>query len=427
MNKGLAFLFILIAFLLVSCSSLKDFTSKVATSETMTLPEKLEYFGGVPVSVDMPEIYVDGTDWLIRMTDLVKEAEDYILISTFLGSYTDSLSSLYDAIMEKAKEGVDVYFIMDGISSFDMTETKNFMTPLYFLRDNGVNLVEASPASGLRLMNLNSLLDRDHRKIMIIDGKYSAIGGMNLNYISLGAGEGNTQRDSFYVFESSSLTSALIDVFIKAWNQYSVQKIDKSMFQVDENRDGVYLAWLFNRGKNSKTSIAGMFGSLIGSAKESIVLLPYLPILEKEMTKSLNLAAERGVEIEMLVPVDTRGYAEEGLYYYFPKLVDSVDADIYLSIDDNESGEVLPLLHEKLMIVDGRYVMIGSTNFNLRSMEMNYEISLVIDSPELATIVTDHVQRIKETSSFLLTEELADSLYKEGASLLSYLFMYFGG
>lgn len=427
MGKWLSALLMAFLMLFVSCSTLKDFNSEEALSTEMEVSEKLEFFGGIPVKVDMPEIYIDGTDWLDRMTELIDSAEDYILISTFLGSYTDSLKDLYDSIMEKAEEGVAVYFITDGISSFDMTESKNYMTPLYFLRDSGVHLIEASPASGLRLMNINSLLDRDHRKVLIIDGKISAIGGMNMNYISMGAGEGNTQRDSFYVFRSSSLTQALVNEYVKAWNQYSVDRIDPSMFPVEENDKGIYDAWLFNRGKNSDSSISGMFGSLIGSAEREIVLLPYLPILEKEMAESLNLASDRGVYIEMLVPVDTRGYAESGLYYYFPKLLDMVKAKVYLSVEDNESGEVLPLLHEKLMVVDERYVMVGSTNFNMRSMEMNYEISLVIDSPELAKMAKAHIENIKETASVELTKEMADELHDQGANYLSYLFMYFGG
>ena len=147
-------------------------------------------------------------------------------------SSSELLEPLYDAIMRKAESGVDVYFIMDGTSSFDMTETQHYMTPLYFLRDSGVHLLEYSPVSAMRLLNPAELVIRDHRKLFVIDGKIAAIGGLNLNYISMGAGEGRTQRDSMYLFRSPSLAEALMHSFVDSWNASSVEKLSYDDFAV---------------------------------------------------------------------------------------------------------------------------------------------------------------------------------------------------
>ena len=194
-------LVILIVLSLASCASTKDFVSPIAVSDTMSLDEKLSAFGGERVSVPYPEVFFDGTEWMARLTQLIEEAEDYILISTFLGSFSDSEVGLFRALMEAAERGIDVYFIMDGISSYDMTETQKYMTPLYFLKSSGIHLIEYNPLSGMNLINPMTVVIRDHRKLIVIDGEMAAIGGMNLNYISIGAGEGRTQRDSTYLFE----------------------------------------------------------------------------------------------------------------------------------------------------------------------------------------------------------------------------------
>ena len=118
-----------------------------AYDSSLSLEEKLIAFGAEHVTVPYPETYFDGTEWLGRITGLIGEAEDYILISTFLGSSSESLDGMYDALIDASLRGVDIYFIIDGISSYDMTETRNHMTQLYFLRDYGINLLEYSPLS----------------------------------------------------------------------------------------------------------------------------------------------------------------------------------------------------------------------------------------------------------------------------------------
>ncbi len=421
------YFFLLVSILVFSscATTTKDFLSPVAYDDSLSIKEKLEYFGAMEVTVDLPECYFDGTKWLEAMTKLVSEAEDYILISTFLGSSSPNLENFYKTLISKAEEGVKVYFIIDGTSSYDMTESQYYMTPLYFLREHGIELLEYAPLSAMRIINPSAMIIRDHRKLLVVDGKKAAIGGMNINYISLGAGEGKTQRDSMYLFNSTELAKALRDEFIAIWNASSVEKMKAEDFPVYKSEKQEYDAWLFNRGTGSDDSISGMYGSLIASAKESIVLLPYLPILNDDMARSVKNASDRGVDVDIVMPVDLRGYAKGGLYYYFPKLLESTGATVHISVEDKDGNE-LPLLHEKMMVVDKRYVVIGSANFNFRSMELSHELALVIDSEEFASILLKHVEDIK-SNSFELTKEMAQELKDEESSFFSYLFMYYGG
>ncbi len=415
----------LIAILFASCSTTRDYISDYTLSETVPLEEKLDYYGGKKVSVDLPEMFFTGEEWLERMTELASSAEDYILISTFLGSSSELTEPFYKILMDKAYSGVDVYFIMDGTSSYDMTESQYYMTPLYFLREAGVHLLEYNPMSAMHIAKPSSLIQRDHRKLFVVDGKWAAIGGMNINYISLGAGKGRTQRDSMYLFSSPSLSSALIEEFAAIWNASSVEKIDEDRFNRDESDNGSYSAYLFNYGTGSNDSISGLYGSLFASAEEEMIILPYLPILDKKMEKAVSLASERGVDIKIYMDIDSRGYAMNGMSYYLSSLIRNTGAEIYL-VHTDENGTELPLMHEKLMIIDSRYVLIGSTNFNFRSMGLSYEISLLIDSPELAEKLKEHVKE-RTSSAVLLTAEDADRMKKEYGSLFSYLFMYYGG
>lgn len=422
MKKKILVPLLLVLLLMPSCMSTEAYVDGYASRQDLTVEEKLFHYGGVQIDVGTPECYFDGSAVLARMTELVEGAEDYILISTFLGSYSDELDGLYGALAEKAESGVDVYFMMDGISSLDMTESRNHMTPLYFLRESGVHLLEYSPMSFMRVLNPAELLVRDHRKLFVVDGRISGIGGMNLNYISIGSGEKN-QRDSFYFFDSSALSKALATEFIKNWNDSSVEKLSLEDFSfAADDGSGHIKAYLFNQTHGGDVDISGMFSSLINSAEKSISILPYLPVLDGNMREALVAAIERGVEVEMVVPMESRGYAEAGVRYLLPKLTET-GADVYVSV----LGPDQPMLHEKLMVVDGRYSVIGSTNFNYRSMALAHEISMVLDDEELASFFLSHIEDRKAEGVVELDHETAEAWSKDGGSWLSYLMIYFGG
>ena len=425
MRKVLVPLVIALSILAFSCSTTKPFTDQEMIESDLTLSEKLEAYGGKKVTVDDPVLYFDGSVWLEDMTKMVEEAEDYILLSTFLGSSCPNLEPLFDAIVKKAEEGVGVYVIIDGTSSLDMTESKFVMTNLSYLREKGVNLLIYSPISFSHLINPVQIIIRDHRKMMVIDGKTAAIGGMNINFISMGAGD-KTQRDSMYVFSSPSLSSLLIDEFVKIWNEGSVDYLNVDSFKKYNTEEEGYDAWLFNRNVYSgDVSIAGMFASLINEAESSIFLCPYLPTVDDRMAESLFRAKERGVDVEIWCSQDSRGYAKSGSSWAVAELIKDTEATFY-EVTYDEEGNLLPMYHMKMMVVDDRYIVIGSSNFNYRSMTLSHEIALVVDSPSFA-------QKAKEAAMLsagkgvILTEEEAEMAKKEYGNLFAYLFSYFGG
>lgn len=422
--KRFLILFLSILLLLSSCTSTKPFVEDVTLSDSIPLEEKFEYYGGKEVYVDEPETFFNGTEWLERLTEEVEKAEDYILLYSYLSSSVPSLEDFFSLLVKKAEEGVRVYIAIDGTSNMDMTETKKYMSPLYSLRESGVNLLVYAPLSFTHVINPTQLLIRDHRKMIVIDGKMSALGGMNLNYISVGAGEEN-QRDSMYIFHSSDLTSKVVESFVSLWNEGCVDQIDASSFAVYGDEEE-YRAWLFDRDVyKGEVSISGMFGSLINEAEESVFLCPYLPAVDKNMTESIRRSVERGVDFTLYTSLDSRQYLLSGMAWGNAVLIENTGAR-YIDVTSDENGDAYPLFHMKVMIVDNRYLVIGSTNFNFRSMALSHEIALVIDSPEIAEKVEEGVRGELGCPRELTLEELLEKKDEYG-SFLGYLIVFFGG
>ena len=425
MRKYFVPLLLMLSVIATSCSTTKPFTDSKMMESDLTLSEKMEAYGGKKVSVDDPLLYFDGTLWLSAMTEIINEAEDYILLSTFLGSSCPTLEPLFDTLVKKAEEGVRVYLMIDGTSSLDMTESRFVMTNLAYLKEKGINLLVYSPISFTHLINPTRIIIRDHRKMMVVDGKVAAIGGMNINYISMGAGD-KTQRDSMYVFSSPSLSSLLIDEFVKIWNEGSVDYLDESIFRKYSSTNEDNDAWLFNRNIYSgDVSIAGMYATLINEAKESIFLCPYLPTVDDKMAESLRCAKERGVDVDIWCSQDSRGYAKAGSSWAVAELIKDTGATFH-EVTYDENGDLLPMYHMKMMVVDDRYTIIGSSNFNYRSMTLSHEIALVVDSPSFALKAKEEAMK-SAGKGVILTEEEAEKVKKEYGNIFAYLFSYYGG
>ncbi|NLZ69100.1 MAG: phosphatidylserine/phosphatidylglycerophosphate/cardiolipin synthase family protein [Spirochaetales bacterium] len=408
----------------MGCSTTNTYVKGLSTDSALSVEEKLTAFGAVPIKLGEPESYYDGKEWLDRLVELIDESQDYIFLSTFLGSQCDDLRPVYDAMIKATERGVRIYFVLDGLSSYDMTDSKNYLEPLYFLKAHGVKLIEYAPLSVSRIIAPQAMAIRDHRKLFVIDGKKAVLGGMNINYVSMGAEDKmKLQKDSMYVFDSYDLCKHLIDEFVVLWNSASVEKIklkDFKTYSYTDYENQNMLGFLFNQGPGSKAHVADVYAALINSAEKEIVILPYLPLLDKNMLASLENAVKRGVSVKMVFPLDQRGYSEQGTKYFFHKLVDiGVECRFISSKQD-------AMLHEKLVVVDSKYAVIGSSNFNMRSMNLSHEIVMAIEDEKFVTRLREHIDdRAKNT--IILDKETADRWKKDEGSFLMFLASYYGG
>lgn len=422
----LIFLCILSFLLMTGCTTTKNMVSGIAADTALSVEDKFEALGFPEVSVSYPTVYYDGPEWRSRLTELVESAEDYVVLVAFLASECDENQAVYDTICRKADEGVDIWLLIDGTSSFDMTESRYHMRTLGRLREHGVHLFEYNPISINRLVGATNLLYREHRKIVVVDGETAVLGGMNINYISMGdsTSAAKGQRDMMFEVVSPELCSYLADDFITAWNTLSWEEIPEGRFAKANPStvpiENPLVAWYADQSGHNYT-MSSLYGALINSAEKSIVMLPFLPYCDTFMLQSLRDAVARGVEVTMIMPFDSRPSNRKASQYMVKDIL-ATGVDIRR---ENEADEFLPLLHEKLMIVDGQYTVVGSSNFNYRSMNLSSEVVMVVKDDSFATQMTGHFEELKDNTRSI-SEEEADSWRTVGA-FISFLGGFFGG
>jgi len=421
MKRLLLSAIILASLLLVSCSSTSDMVKGIAVDQSLSIPEKLEAAGFEKVSLSRPEVFFDGQQWKQEFLEMVEGAQKYIIISVFLGSQCEEDQDIIDALEAKAESGIPVYLVYDGTGTFDMTESRYHLRPLSDMKKSGVHLLEYHPFSYTRLVNLWNVVQREHRKFVVVDGNQIAIGGMNLNYISLGPLDSGGQRDSMYRFQSADLGAVLVKDFIDFWNNESWDEVDPYVFPPAQKSDEENLSAYCADQYGDRMCMSTLFGILVNSAQQSVQSLPFLPYSDSNMLSMLSSASERGVDFSMIVPFDSRPMPKKATSYM---LSDLVRTGVNVCME-NQGEEPKALLHEKLMIVDGTWVCFGSSNFNYRSMNLSNEIMLVMDDPELVTELSDHFKQL-EDDTYVLTQDEADSM-KKLKNLPNFVFGFFGG
>ena len=427
-------------FLFLSCVSTDDMIkNSLVTDTSVAFGDKLVKLGYPVVQISQPEIIFDGEEWLNRATELIAQAKESVIMSFFLASECKENSVIYRTIKEKAKSGVPVYLIVDGVWEGDQTESKNHMAPIFNLRSYGVHLLIFNPFSLTKIIDPVSMTHREHRKYLIIDSETIALGGMNLNYMSTISSTVG-QRDSMFIFNSNKLALLITKDFIDFWTENSYEQIDilsnllsNKLVELDSaesnyvdndtelKTDNEIINAYFVNHLFSDIQAPKLFGSLFYSAKEEIDILPLLPLANSNMLKMVKDASDRGVDIKLVLPNDPRKNMYKAGHFMVQDL-QKAGMNVY---SEKDLPETKALLHEKLIIVDNRYVIIGSVNFNYRSMALSNEIALVIDDVKFASVMKEHFNNIL-TKTDLITEEQAKD-WKGFSSWINYLIMMIGG
>ena len=389
--------------LVVSCSTTGGMMNRVSIDPDLTLEEKLDTLGYESVSITYPEVIHDGQEWQERLIEMLNETKDYFICTIFLGSECDENQEIYDLMRSKAQEGVEIYVVTDGTSSLDMTDSKYHLRTLYSLREYGVHLLEYNALNVKRIPWAINLFFREHRKYFVSDGVHVAVGGMNLNYISTSSIENGGDRDAMYIFDSYSCAKALTKAFTKFWNRYSWETIEEgsltSPYEGLEDQ-GTIKAWIEDQVNGG--DIAPLYGSLLAEAKEEVLILPFLPTMDSDMFEAVESCTERGVKVEMILRNEDRPTLIRAAEYASKDLL---DAGVELRKENSDELTNNSRLHEKLVIVDERYIICGSSNFNHRSMWISSEVTLVIDCPELAKEMKEHYLEIRENSTEITYEQ----------------------
>lgn len=372
----LAALFLGAAALFSSCATPPAPPAAADAAGSIDLARVAEEFSraGIPLyKTTSLELHFTPDSWKARALELIRGAKDYILIDSYLTGYHPVVDDLFQALAEKASQGVKVYITFDSTSYFTYFpgKTDYFPAPQVYFAGTSVHIAEYNPLSGVNIFALPRLLDRDHRKYWIIDGEYFAAGGMNLYYYSFAPSSGPHNLDTVAITSGAELTAAMVKSFCATWNEYSTERIDPDDFGTVD-ADAGSSSWLVDQDLRGSSEVDAVFRAFFEGARREIWMIQAYAFVSGHLVKQVEEAVARGVSVNVILSNNAiRTVYDKAAKYRALDLMDS-GASVYMFDPPDRS-----FIHYKLMLADGSLAAFGSANYNLRSQYLSREIGLV--------------------------------------------------
>ncbi|NOY89582.1 MAG: cardiolipin synthase [Deltaproteobacteria bacterium] len=312
---------------------------------------------------------VDGDVAYPAMIEAIEQATQSVTLATYIFD-TDAWGLRFVDALEAAKDrGVEVRVLVDDAG-------KRYARPHVdtLLERRGVPCASFMPARLIRMPYLNL---RNHRKILVIDGRLAFMGGMNIRGdCVLGDRPKHPTHDTHFRVEGP-VVRQVQEVFAEDWQFATRESLEGTVFFPEIEPAGETLCRVFTDGPDiDMDKIRWIMAGAINSAERSIrIVTPYF-LPDRSLETALEVAALRGVEVDIVVP-------EHGNLAII-RWAMNAQLSIFTRGHCRVWVSPAPFDHSKLMVVDQRWSFVGSANWDPRSLRLNFEVNLECFSHELA-------------------------------------------
>ena len=324
-------------------------------------------------------LLADGQATYQAMFKAIQGARDHINLESYTFEDDATGQKFAALLLRKRAEGVRVHLVYDSVGSIN--------TPAFFfqhLRDAGIQTVGFNPLNPLGGRADGGLRHRDHRKVLIVDGKLAIIGGVNISSVYSSSPRAEEKggkppihwRDTDIQIEGPSVAE-LQKLFLDTWSRQKGPALSGCDFFPRLRDQGSALVRVVGStpGESNRTTFI-VYVSAISFARNSIHLTNSYFIPDAQIEQALMEAARRGVDVKIILPGVTDSklvlYAQR---YHYAKLL-KAGVKLY------EHGD--SLLHAKTAVLDGVWSTVGSTNLDFLSLLDNDEVNAIILSREFA-------------------------------------------
>lgn len=315
-----------------------------------------------------------GDEAFPKMLDAIREARHHVHLQSFIVGNDDVGREFMEAVAAKAREGVRVRVLYDRFGS-----SHALWGGLFRKYRKTPNLSIAGwTQSNLFRKQLHFNL-RNHRKALIVDGRIGFMGGVNLNEVSRsGAGQPAIQDYHFRLL--GPVVQELQYSFLRDWHVMTAEDPEQLLSAQHFRRlseEGKALARVVNSGPSSDLRVAvDVFFNAVNSAREQVLIITPYFLPSEDLLRALRIAALRGVRVQLVVPEKSNHWyttwAGRGTYE------DLLEAGVRIY------ERPPPFMHAKAMVVDDRLGVVGSANWDFRSLYSNYETILTAYDPDFA-------------------------------------------
>ena len=355
---------------------------KAAHPEAAALDVYLNQSGCFPVYENCEVKYFPlGEDKFKELIPRLEEAKDFIFLEYFIIEEGYMWGRILEILCRKAAEGVDVRLMYDGTNEFS---TLPGSYPR-LLAEYGIKCRPFAPMTPFVSTHYNF---RDHRKILVIDGKVAFTGGINLSdrYINIGSPYGHW-KDTGIMLRGRAVDSFTL-LFLQMWNMGTGEcEYQKYLNAPDAEPQSPSPGWVIPYGDSPLDNFRVgemVYIDILNRAERYVhIMTPYL-ILDGELETALRFAAQRGVDVELILP----GIPDKPVPYALAKTHYAALLEAGVKIYEYTPGFV----HAKVFVSDDCKAVVGSINLDYRSLYHHFECAAYMcDTPCIADIEADFI------------------------------------
>ena len=311
------------------------------------------------------KLFLSGQEKFVDLFDAVRQARHHIHLEYFNFRNDSIAHALFDLLAEKAAEGVEVRAMFDafGNSSNNRPLKKHHLKEI---SARGIEIVKFDP---IRFPWVNHAIHRDHRKIVVIDGRVGYTGGMNIaDYYIHGLPKLGQWHDIHMRIEGEAVRY-LQGIFLTMWNRETGQHIGGPAYfcEIPALPDSLQtpIGIVDRAPRETPRSISHIYAHSIRSAERHIQIVnPYF-VPTRSIRKAIKNALREGTEVEIMIPaVSDIPFTPEASFHIAHQLMKR-GAMVYLF----RGG----FHHSKIMMVDSTFCTVGTANLNSRSLRYDYE------------------------------------------------------
>ena len=397
-NNIRLYVVILIIFISGTIQSQATNTITQQKNSDSTLIAYLNNLGIETTSHNKLKLLKSGEEKFIDLFQKIEEANHHVHLEYFNFRNDSIANALFELLAKKAKEGVEIRAIFDAFGNFSNNQPLK-KKHIKEIRENGIEIVKFDP---IRFPWINHVFHRDHRKIVVIDGKIGYTGGMNIaDYYIEGLPEIGDWRDMHIRIEGAAV-NYLQDIFLDMWNKCSQQEIGGNIYYPLRNdlastcQSGKSVAIIDRYPRKDPKTMREVYANAIENAENKVQIInPYFTPV-KRIKKAIKRAVNKGVKVEVMIP----GKSDIGF---------TPDAALYIANQLRKKGVDIYIYnggfhHSKIMMIDSLYCTVGSTNLNSRSLRFDYEVNAFIFDKETTEELIQMFKEDQEDSTLLTAE-----------------------
>lgn len=340
-------------------------------------------------------LLVDGDEYYPELLAAIDGARDSVHLQTFIYARDEFGWELLDRLKAKAREGVTVRLLYDRFGSSEAFFTRMFKAA----GEAGVHarsISQANPLKGRFQINL-----RNHRKVVVIDGRTAFVGGINIGNENLsGYTNGAPIRDYHTLVEGPAVADLQLQ-FLKDW-YYATREPLSSMLQSAMfprlPDDGPALVKVLHGGPvRLGGSLDDAYFTAITAAEHTLrITTPYF-VPDEPIVEAIRSAALKGVAVDLVVPHKNNhwytGAAARSLY------------GLLLEVGVRIHERRPPFMHAKALVVDDHVSIIGSANLDYRSLHLNFETNMQVADSAFTSALSQQIDREIDRSVLVTQEE----------------------